>query len=246
MTLVEFLALLPGTAWRDRALAVLYWYAHYKDTASLTSAEIKSALVAARVRNAKQANIADVMNKAGALVDVAGNTAAGHKLWALTDTGETKVRVLVGLPSEQPEIEHGVEELRKVAAGIADQQVREYVEEAILCLSVGALRSAIVFTWVGAVRVLQERVWSHGSAAVTTAVQKYYAKTRISKFDDLSNIKETTLLDVARDLGILDKSEWTILGQCLDTRNQCGHPNKYRPGVAKAKSHIDDIVGILF
>jgi hypothetical protein len=32
----------------------------------------------------------------------------------------------------------------------------------------------------------------------------------------------------------------------LDTRNQCGHPNKYNPGVAKAKSHIEDIVGILF
>lgn len=64
MTLVEFLALLPGTGWRDRALAVIYWHGHYKGSAGLTSAEVKSALIAARVRNAKQANIADVMNKA--------------------------------------------------------------------------------------------------------------------------------------------------------------------------------------
>lgn len=175
-----------------------------------------------------------------------GNTAAGHKLWSLTDTGESHVRTIVGLPSEQPEIEHGVEELRRVANAIGDQQIREYVEEAILCLSVGALRSAIVFIWVGAVRMLQDRVWAHGQADVEEAAQKYYAKAKLSKFDDLATIKEVTLLDVARELGELDKAQWTILGQCLDTRNQCGHPNKYNPGVAKAKSHIEDIVGILF
>jgi hypothetical protein len=46
-------------------------------------------------------------------------------------------------------------------------------------------------------------------------------------------------------LGELDKSQKQILGQCLTTRNQCGYPNKYNPGVAKAKAHIEDITSIL-
>jgi hypothetical protein len=224
----------------------MYWHAHFKDERALSSSQIRSALQAARVPKAKLANIADVMNRAGALVDVASTGDSGERLWALTPTGEAAVRSLAGLPETQPEVEHGVEELRKVALKIQDVDVRAYVEEAILCLGVNALRAAIVFMWVGAVRVLQDRVWVHGPRTVEAAAQKYYQKAKISKFDDLATVKETTLLDIARDLGEIDKAQWTILGQCLDTRNQCGHPNKYNPSVAKAKSHIEDIVGILF
>ncbi|MCY1717974.1 hypothetical protein OVA26_13605 [Microbacterium sp. SL62] len=246
MLLVEFLSTSGAKTWRERALVVLYWHAHFKDERALSSAQIKASMQAARVPKARQANVADVMNKAGALVDAAALGPSGERLWALTPTGQTAVRAMAGLPETQPEIEHGVEELRKVALAVTDPDVRAYVEEAILCLSVNALRAAIVFIWVGAVRVLQERVWLHGASIVERAAQKYYQKVKIAKFDDLATVKETTLLDIARDLGELDKAQWTILGQCLHTRNQCGHPNKYNPGAAKAKSHIEDIVGILF
>ncbi len=163
-----------------------------------------------------------------------------------TRSAKGPVRALAGLPETRPEIEHGVEELQKIAVKIADPDVRAYVEEAVLCLGVDALRAAVVFVWVGAARELQDRVWRHGAQAAEAATQKYYQKARISKFEDLAAIQEKTLLDVARELGVIDKAQWTILGQCLDTRNQCGHPGKYKPGVNKAKAHIEDIVGILF
>lgn len=246
MLLVEFLSAANAKTWRERALAVLYWHAHFKDERALSSGQIKAALQSARIPRARQANIADVMNKAGALVDVANKGGNGEKLWTLTPTGETSVRALAGLPETQPEVEHGVEELRKIAAKIQDPDVRAYIDEAVLCLSVNALRAAIVFMWVGAVKVVQERVWSHGAKSVEASAQKYFQKAKVAKFDDLAALKETTLLDVARDLGEIDKAQWMILGQCLDTRNQCGHPNKYNPGITKAKSHIEDIVGILF
>ncbi|CAM5309288.1 hypothetical protein [Leifsonia shinshuensis] len=59
-------------------------------------------------------------------------------------------------------------------------------------------------------------------------------------------LKEIQLLQIAEDVGVLDKAEKLILEQALTTRNQSGHPNKYRPGVAKVKSHIEDIVGVLW
>ena len=245
MTLVEFLASSGSRTWRDRVLATLYWHAHFKDERALSGAAVREALQAARVPRAKQANVLDVLNKAGALVDAVSEGPKG-RLWSLTPTGEGAVRALAGLPETQPELEHGVEELRKVAATISDGDVREYIEEAVLCLSVSALRASIVFTWVGATRALQDRVWSHGPRMIEPAAQKYFAKTKVSKYEDLAGFKEATLLDVARDLGEIDKAQWTVLKQCLDTRNQCGHPNKYRPGILKAKSHIEDIVGILF
>lgn len=246
MTLVEFVALVPGKGWRDKVLAVLYWHLHYSTAEPLTAAQIKGLLVRARIPRASGVNAPDVLGKAGAFVDVDGETPAGHKRWVLTTLGQKKVRGDVGLPEEQPELEHGVEELRKTAARIVDIETKRYVDEAVLCLSVGALRAAIVFSWVGAVRTLQDRVWSHGAVDVTTAAQKYFSKAKLTKFDDLAELKEVTLIEIAQDLGELDKAQKKVLGQCLDTRNQCGHPNKYTPSVAKAKSHIEDIVGILF
>ncbi len=246
MTLVEFLAKLASPTWRDRCIAAMYWNAHFHDVRAMTTSEVKALLVSARVPGAKKANIADVLNKAGALVDAIESNGPGGRHWALTPTGETAARALAGLPETQPEVEHGVEELRKVAAKIADPLAKAYIDEAILCLSVNALRPAIVFTWVGAVAVIKDRVWAYGPQAVTAVVQKYNAKKTISKLDDLGTIQESTLLEVARDLGVVDKGQWTILHQCLDTRNQCGHPNRYQPGVKKAQAHIEDIAGILF
>ncbi|MBF4512286.1 hypothetical protein ITJ66_07260 [Plantibacter sp. VKM Ac-2885] len=246
MSLVEFLAAAGATTWRDRSLLVLYWHAHFRDQRALSGAQIKAALQASRVPKAKQANIADVMLKAGALVDVASHAPGGARLWTLTPTGEAAVRAMANIPETQPDIEHGVEMLRRVVSKVGDSGARAYLEEAVLCLSVNALRAGIVFTWVGAVQVLQARVWTHGAQAVEAAAQKYFPKSRIVKLDDLSTLRESTLLDVARDLGEIDKAQRTVLGQCLDTRNQCGHPNKYDPGVAKAQAHIEDVVGILF
>jgi len=36
------------------------------------------------------------------------------------------------------------------------------------------------------------------------------------------------------------------LSQALDLRNKCGHPTKYRPRKIKARSFIEDVVGIVF
>lgn len=75
----------------------------------------------------------------------------GALLFELTETGEREVRQRLGLPEAEPEVEHDVGALQKLVAGIADQQVQGYINEALTCLRVGALRAAVVFLWTGAV-----------------------------------------------------------------------------------------------
>ncbi|WP_238963858.1 hypothetical protein KN248_012990 [Mycobacterium paraintracellulare] len=247
MTLVEFIHSVRSGSRRIQVLSVLYWYAQYREKEALSASEIRAGLQQARIPKAKDVNVPDVLARAGAYVDSVDNNEKGHKLWQLTDTGKREVRSALGLPGEQPEIAHSTNELQKLAAKLSDAVIREYIEEAILCLSVGALRAAIVFMWVAAARELQNRIWTHGATAVNAAVQTHNSKARqLKKFDDLSEIKETLILQVAQDLGEIDKSEKQMLDQCLTTRNQCGHPNKYRPGAAKAKAHIEEITSILF
>lgn len=246
MTLVEFLAVVAGQKRETQVLSALYWNERYGAKPSMTAAQVKAALVQARVANARSMNAPDVLSKAGANVDVVGDSSGGAKLWALTETGRKVVRAAHGLPEVEPELEHGVADLQKVAARIKDEGAKKYVEEAIRCLGVDALRAAIVFVWVGAAADLKVRIWSHGAPAVTTAFQKYNPRASLSTHDDLLKFQEFDILKVAQDLGVIDKAQHKILGQALDLRNQCGHPNKYWPSVSKAKAHVEDIAGILW
>jgi hypothetical protein len=246
MTLVEFLGVVKAQKRETLTLSVLYWHERYGSKPSMTAGEVKAALIQARITNAKNINTSDVLARAGANVDVAGNAAGGAKLWGLTETGRKAVRLAHDLPEAEPELEHGVGELEKVAAKIANPDAKKFIQEAIQCLSVDALRAAIVFVWVGAIADIKERVWQHGAANVTTAFQRYNQKAQLKTHDDLLKFQESDILNVAQDLGVIDKAQKIVLGHALDLRNQCGHPNKYWPTVAKAKAHIEDIAGILW
>jgi hypothetical protein len=68
----------------------------------------------------------------------------------------------------------------------------------------------------------------------------------VTKLEDFAYIKDATALLAFQELGIVDKGEKATLGEALDLRNRCGHPTKYKPGVKKASSFIEDVVGIVF
>jgi len=246
MTLVEFLNPVRSSSNRDRCLAVLYFQHRYEQVDSLTADQIKRALIQCRVPKAKFINVADVLSKSGAMVDSPGAKGLA-RLWRLTGAGEIHVRQVMGLAEAEAEIEHDVSYLKEMAAKIPDPLVRKYIEEAVDCLSVGALRAGVVFVWAGAVRTLQERVLSKGMPQVNTAIQVHDPKARqIKKLDDFQYIKESILLLAAEGVGVLDKAERNTLEENLNLRNKCGHPNKYDPGIKKASSFIEDVTGIVF
>jgi hypothetical protein len=246
MTLVEFLAPLKTSSNRNKVLAVLYYHERYGDGASMTVETIRAALGRARVPKANKMNVADVLAKAGEYVDSPGSE-GGKRVWVLTPTGEGRVRELLSLPAAEPEIEHDVGALTTLAAGLKDETVRGYVEEAIKCLQVGALRAAVVFLWSGAVHTLHVEALKGSSAALNTAIQKHYPKAKnVSKVEDFAYINDRTFLDATVDFGLLDKGERDTLVEGLNLRNRCGHPTKAIPGVKKVSSFVEDVLNVVF
>src|SRR5882724_7097567 len=200
MTLAEFLTPLSGQ--REFCLAVLYYQQHYHDKAALTVEEVRDALVRARVPKASKINVADVLNKSGALVDSPG-VAGNRRLWQLTTTGEKHVRTALSLPASVAEIEHDVSTLQTVAASISDQVVRDYILESIKCLNVGALRAAIVFLWTGAIRTLQEEAFGKHPSTLNAAITKHDPKARpVNKLEDFAYVRDATTLLALQELGI--------------------------------------------
>jgi hypothetical protein len=243
VTLVEFLHPLRSSGRRDLVLATLYYYKKYESTPSMTVGAIRAALMQARAPRAKQMNISDVLAKASPFV-----YSRDKGNYSLTNTGVRYVREHVGESDAEPEMQHDASSLRRVASKIQDPVIRSYVEEAILCLEVGALRAAIVFLWTAAIRELHEKAWTEkGGAVINPAIKKQDSRARdVKKADDFAYIKDRNFLDATPDMGLLDKGQKDTLVEALNLRNRSGHPTQYKPGADKARSFIADVVGIVW
>lgn len=249
MTLGEFLHPLGSKpSQKNLLLACMYYLHRYEGMDAMTTSDLQSAFTKAKHVRGKKMQVAAVLNQAVPYVHSPASKVKGQRLqWALTDTGFEHVRKLLDLPAAEPELEHEVGALQKLATKISDEQARKYVEEAILCLSVGALRSSIVFLWTGAVATLREKAWAHGAPAIEAALKNHHPKARdFKQKGDFAYVKDVDLLQVAEDLRVIDKSEKTLLKQALDLRNQCGHPVKYDPGEKKASAFVEDVLGIVW
>lgn len=246
MTLVEFIAPLAKKTYQDRILAALYYSERYGQQTTHTVDEIRQALKSARANSWAKVNISNVLSKSGPLVDTSG--LRGKKLlWNLTDSGREHVRALLGLPKADVETEHDVGNLEETIAKIADDDVRNYIEEAVKCLQVGSLRASTVFVWSAAIRTIQSNMMAKSAKAVTAAIQKHDPKARpVKRIDDFAHVRDATALLAAKDLGVLDKHEKDTLTEALNLRNRCGHPGKYRPGVKKVSAFVEDITSIVF
>jgi hypothetical protein len=246
MTLVEFIAPLKKAAHRDRILAALYFHHRYSEVNALTVDQIRHSLRQARAAGWAKVNIPDVLAKSGEYVDTPG-IEGGRRLWNLTPTGMGYVQDLLSLPKAEIEAEHDVVSLSKMVANIPDPQVKGYVEEAVKCLQVDAIRACIVFLWVGAIRTIQVRLLTYGVGPLNAAVQKHdHGARKISSIDHFAYIKDKITLLAALELGVYDKNQKDTLEEALNLRNRCGHPGKYAPGAKKASSYIEDLISIVF
>jgi hypothetical protein len=249
MKLVEYLAPLKNASQQARILASMYFLEATEGKSTFTTGDIRAALAGARVPNLKAWNIAARLGAAGYLVHADG--ASISRTWELTTSGRTEIAAWAPpLPVSAPSVVKKSEAaaLRAKVATIEDAEAQAFASEAVDCLSVGAHRAAIVFMWVAAVHEIQERLWKASDPkSITAAAQSHNPRAKTcKKRDDLSEYNEELLLQVAHDLGVIDKNEKAELIKALSLRNSSGHPNKLRPGEHRAKAHIEDIITMLF
>lgn len=243
MTLVEFMHPLRNASRGERVQAVLLYGKHHEQREEMSVAEIRAALARSRVR-ASGWNLSQVLAASSPNVDA--GRARGR--WKITDTGERHLLEDLGVtvPSAVRTVGVEVAPLESLTSRVEDDATRDYIEEAIRCLTVGARRAGVVFLWSGAVSAIRDTVWTHGAPAIEAALSSHHPRARFNKRNDFAGVKEASLLQIAQDLAVYDKSERKRLGEALDLRNDCGHPGKYRPGEKKVASFIEDIVGIVW
>jgi hypothetical protein len=112
LTVGEFLSPLKKVNQRE-PLAAMYYLKRYEGRDAVTTAEIKGGFTRARHRSGKAIQFAAVLNQAAAYVQPTGKDGR-QVLWSLTETGDNRVRELLGLPEAEPEVEHEVGSLQSL------------------------------------------------------------------------------------------------------------------------------------
>lgn len=133
--------------------------------------------------------------------------------------------------------------LRQTLNRMTSQQCRNFVEEAVGCAEAKFYRAAIVLTWAGAIRVLQENVVAKNLVTFNAEASRRDAKWRAAKTaDDLSRMKEYDFLQILEAISMIGKSVKTELEVSLKLRNSCAHPNSFQVGENRTAAHIESLV----
>jgi hypothetical protein len=245
VTLSELLETVSSPSNKQRVVAVLYHAALYNPGQLLTAEGIKGALQHARIAGATRMNVFDVLAKCGGLVD-SKRDEGGRRVWKLTKSGETYAQTIFGQTAPHQQLPD-LKALTSTYGSVKDEHARQYVEEALVCLGVGALRAAVVFLWTGAMCELHNVLLKADRAELNRVLAAHDPKSRTIKLmDDFAYVRDSNAILAAQGLGIIDKGQRQALEEGLQLRNRCGHPTQYRPGINKVVAFAEDVASILF
>lgn len=138
--------------------------------------------------------------------------------------------------------------LRSHLSKIGDGKTREFLAEAVSCMEMGNYRAAVVFSWIGAVSVLQDYVLKHKIDEFNRdAVANKLLPTPAKSIEDMRDIsKEGMFLESLARISLIDDSVKKHLKECLGRRNNCGHPTELSFSEPYVANHIDILLHNVF
>ena len=115
----------------------------------------------------------------------------------------------------------------------------DLLRQALRCVENQLYRAAHVMAWAGFMDFLEEKLASDGLVKLRGLRPTWKA----SSVEELrENNVEYQLVDAARDLGLLGKTEAKALQGLLSKRNECAHPSSYFPGLNETLGYVAEVL----
>lgn len=228
MELAELKQAIPGLPDKSHydKIKIFGWWMHvHKSQTSFTGADIAKCYD--ELHFSKPSSFSAYM---GQLADKSKRellkSGSGYRL-------ENKVReqldALYGIPQITVKV---TSLLTDLASTIPDMAERAYYQEALICYKHGSRRGAVVMTWNIAFShlctyVLTNRLTDFNARWLLSMPGMHKKGTiEIKVFDDFNEeLKESEVLTICRDAGILTKNMYNIMHASLGKRNAAAHPN---------------------
>ena len=135
-----------------------------------------------------------------------------------------------------------LDQTRKQLAGLSLHQ-DELFEEALVCIERGIYRASHVMAWAAFCDFFEHKLASDGLTKVMAARPAW---AKFNTVDELrENIPEHQLVEVARDIRLIGKSEMKTLLGLLSKRNECAHPSPYKPGMNESLGYVAELLSRL-
>jgi hypothetical protein len=116
----------------------------------------------------------------------------------------------------------------------------ELLEEATRSAEGGLYRPAVIMAWAALMDFLEEKMASDGFKRLH---QERPAWNKIQTLEELRESQtEFAMLDAARQMKLLNKSEHKSLHGLLSRRNESAHPSGYIPGLNEAIGFIAEVL----
>ncbi|MBK7457969.1 MAG: hypothetical protein IPJ42_06050 [Betaproteobacteria bacterium] len=142
---------------------------------------------------------------------------------------------------------YGVTDIDVLALSVRDRESRRLILEAITAYRGGALRSAIMSTWIAVVHDIFSKareLAGQGDPAATTFMNTLDAAIEHKSVPQMQAI-ERELLNTARvNLQLVTQHEFDVLKRTQDDRNLCAHPafvtedELFQPAPDLVRSHL--------
>ena len=246
-SLTDFLQPLKRESATLRALGMMYYLASEEAVPAVTSSSLRELFKRLRTPGAATLNISDVLGRLGRSGYTEAVAGTSPIAWKITDSGAALIRTKLGIPEDTSEVRAEIAALTALAQSkVTSEETRDFLLEAVSCLGASALRAAVVFVWSGAVWTVQEWLMKKPLADVNREIARHQKTREAKNINDFAFVNDATTLLVARDLGLWDKGQHTIVEHALDVRNQCGHPSRYKLQPSRCKSIIEELVELVF
>ena len=128
-------------------------------------------------------------------------------------------------PDAEPEKQAVSHQLEQLESRLTDADEAEFLRETLVCLQCQAFRAAIVMGWNLAFDHVRGWIFRHHLVAFNAELTQRN-RTRNQKYDAVQDKgefpeSERTVLEIARDSGILNKHHFTTLQNALNLRHRC-------------------------
>ena len=213
---------------KDKVLAVLA----FNSNSPKKVTKIKEIATNAGLRKINSWNVSKILSSTRGL---AIPTPQG---WELTENGKVHIRnVIPGTPA----VSAVANSLRAYLKTISNRNYYAFIEDAIKCYEYKLYKPAIVFSWAGAISILQHYVLTNKLSEFNAEGLRRDPKFKaIKTIDDFGKIKEHDFLNFLESIHILGKNTKQLLQNTyLTNRNTCGHPNSTQVGENVVTAHIE-------
>lgn len=138
------------------------------------------------------------------------------------------------------------EDLNKLKDEISDANSKDFLEETIKAVEVGAYRAAVIMVWILGIDHLYNYILSSKladfNAKLALQNNKRIKVAVIQTKDDFSEIPEGVFITLCREANVISNDVRKILEEKLGTRNSCAHPSGVKISKNKAVEFIKDIL----